>query len=195
MKKFASAVAIAAAFCLPSIASATTIDFNTGLNGFFNYTNVATIGTVQVGSGYDNMYNFNAGGLAAFNPYAAPVVSFTKAGAGTFTLNSMLVDGAWGSQTLTFIGLASGSTLYTTTFGVSQNPAELVLNWSGINEFRVLTGTDFVDGAGNGSGLHWVIDNVVVDEVTVPEPAPLALLGLGMIGLLARKKFAAKKAA
>lgn len=192
MKKFASAVAVAAALCLPSFASATVIDFNGGLDPFFTYNSISTIGLVQANSGYDNMFSLNGGGQSAFNPFAASFASFTKASAGTFTLNSLLVDGAWGSQTLTFVGLASGSTLYSTTFGVNTNPALLQLNWSGINELRVLTGNDFVHNNNlSGNGQHWVIDNITVNQV--PEPAPLALLGLGMVGLLAsRKKFAAK---
>jgi hypothetical protein len=194
MKKFASVVAVAAAFCLPLSASATVIDFNSGLDAFFTYNSVSTIGQVQPNSGYNNMFDLNGGGLAAFNPYAASSASFTKAGAGTFTLNSLLVDGAWGTQTLTFVGLASGSTLYTTTFGVGTAPSLVNFNWSGINELRVHTGNDFVQNNSlNGGGQHWVIDNITVDANQVPEPAPLALIGLGIAGLLAsRKKFAAK---
>ena len=192
MKKFATAVAVAAALCLPTFASATVIDFNGGLDPFFTYNSVSVIGLVQANSGYDNMFSANGGGLAAFNPFEAPFASFTKASAGTFTLNSLMVDGAWGTQTLTFVGLSSGSTLYTTTFGVNTNPALLNLNWSGINEFRVLTGNNFVHNDNlSGNGKHWVIDNITVNKV--PEPAPLALIGLGIAGLLvSRKKFAAK---
>lgn len=194
MKKFASAVAVAAAFCLPSVASATVIDFNGGLDPFFTYNSISVIGLVQANSGYDNMFNLNGGGLAAFNPFAASNTSFVKAGAGTFTLNSLLVDGAWGNQTLTFVGLASGTTLFSTTFGVSTAPSLVNFNWSGINELRVITGNDFVhNDTLSGSGQHWVIDNITVDESRVPEPAPLALIGLGIAGLLAsRRKFAAK---
>lgn len=195
MKKFASAVAVAAALCLPSFASATVIDFNGGLDPFFNYNSVSTIGLVQPNSGYDNMYTLNGGGLAAFNPYEASFASFTKASAGTFTLNSLMVDGAWGTQTLTFVGLAGGATLFSTTFGVGTNPALLSLNWAGINELRVFTGNDHVhNNSLSGSGKHWVIDNITVDQAAqVPEPGPLALIGLGIAGLLvSRKKFAAK---
>ncbi|UUZ54008.1 hypothetical protein LP419_36825 [Massilia sp. H-1] len=103
------------------------------------------VSTVEANSGYDNMFNLNGGGLAAFNPFAAANTSFVKAWRlSTFTLNSLLVDGAWGSQTLTFVGLASGTTLFSTTFGVSTAPSLVNFNWAGINELRVITGNDFV---------------------------------------------------
>lgn len=195
MNKIISAVAVAATLCLPSLASAAKIDFNGGLDPFFVYSSVSVNGNVVPASGYDNMTAF-AGGLHAYNPSEAPVATFTKAGAGKFTLNSLLVDGAWGSQTLRFDGLSGGATVYSSFAAVTPSPLELVLNWANIDQLRVTVGNDFVHSVPNGWGRHWVIDNMMIDEVKVPEPAPLALIGLGVFGLLAsRKKIAAKKAA
>ena len=196
-----AALAIAATSFIGASAHASVIGFEAGLDSFFTYS-----GDVQVGSstgsnsGYANTLLATASGRYVFNAYAASPSTFSLAGAAntTFLLNSLVVAGAWGAQTLTFKGLNNGIELFSTLAAVSTTAQTLSLNWVGIDALQVYTAPATFVRAGNvgGSGSHWAIDNIVVNQPVlrlsnlqaVPEPASLALTGLALALLAATSR-------
>lgn len=86
---------------------------------------------------------------------------------------------------------ATAASLYDVTTDVDATVANL--NWSTITSGALSsTGTDlFVritldDPAGNSAQAN--LDNVIVDHVAVPEPSSAALLGLGGLALILRRR-------
>ncbi len=175
-------------------AHATVIGFEDGLDPAFTYSGVGPLSTLLTPpSGYDNVAAFTGSTRVAFNRTATSPSSFFIAGspATTFTLNSFVIAGAWGTQTLAIAGLNDGSLLFSSALGVSLTPTVFAPGWAGIDELRISIGSDFVhDPIVVGSGQHWALDNLTINEPTssVPEPASLVLLGSGLAGLAAWRR-------
>ncbi|MEC5384703.1 PEP-CTERM sorting domain-containing protein [Uliginosibacterium sp. H3] len=168
------------------------------MSSLFTYNGVTQLNTpIATGSGYDNLAAATGSTGMAFNPNGVSPSDFFLVGnsASTFTLNSFLIAGAWGTQTLTIRGLNNGVQLFSQALAVSLSPVLFTANWSGIDQFEILTGNDFVQNQTlTGSGQHWALDNLTINEAaaSVPEPSTLAIVALGLVGLgLARRKQAA----
>ena len=167
-------------------ANATLIDFESGLDSAFTYSGVTSGGSVTAGSGYDSVLNATSSNGLVFNPGAISPSSFSWNSSGTFDLTSFIIAGAWGNQTLTFEGLNSGSLLFSTPFSVTPTAVSFVANWVGIDQLRILIDPNgYTHTVSNGSGQHWALDNLLINENSsqVPVPATLALFGLGLAGL------------
>jgi hypothetical protein len=170
-----------------SMAQADVVNFSSGYGPF-------AVDGVNIGpslnGGYASVAQYPGNLGVAYNPNAVSLSSFYLTDpAATFTLNSFVIAGAWGSQTLHFTGYNDGVLSYATDLWVDTVATLLTLDWVGIDQFSITTGSDFVQQANlTGSGQHWALgsltyNNAVTTTPTIPEPGLLALLGIGLAGL------------
>lgn len=141
----------------------------------FNWDNMNAIGADAFpGSGY--AAGAVSGANTAFNRDGG-TVAISKAGAGAFDFIGAYFTSAWLDQELSFEGYANGQLRYASpaSFVIDTvTPLWVGLNWSGIDTLVIY----------NSSGTQWAMDNM-----TVPEPSSLALLGVAAMGLmLARRR-------
>ena len=175
-------------------ANATVVDFESGLDPLFTYSSdVMTGPTNLAGTGYHTLRAFTGSSNVAFNGSAASPSTFTWAGVGsTFDLNSFVIAGAWGSQTLTIEGLLNGASIFSSSLAVTTDAVSVFSpSWSGIDAFRIAIGTDYIADPnliGSGGGQHWALDNITVSAV--PVPAAAWLFGSALLGFFgfSRKK-------
>lgn len=199
MKSYFKKVVIAGAVALAmsSVAHATVITFEGGLDPTFTYSGISVLnGTgLPALSGYRTVANATGDSKVAFNPSEVSPSDFFLAGpsTGTFTLNSFVIAGAWGSQTLKIQGFNNGGLLFTSSLFVTNSTATTFSpSWSGIDQLRISTGNDFALTSNlGGSGQHWAIDHLTINQAApVPEPETYAMMlaGLGLLGAAARRR-------
>lgn len=118
------------------------------------------------GSGQDTIYSHNYGGTIDFNA--------------TVTLDSIWLASVDVGQTLYFQGFdALNNLLYTSSSYSGGFDGQVNFGWSGVQTLSVV----------NSSYNHFILDDIVYNDVQVSEPASLALLGLGLAGFgLARRR-------
>ena len=174
------------------IQAATVIGFEGGADPLFTYSGVDFVSTpVSDVSGYNNVAAFSGSTWVAFNAFEATPSSFFIAGspAITFTLHSFVISGAWGSQTLTVEGFNNGNLLFSSALGISLTSKTFSPSWTGIDELRISTGSDFVDDpTATGIGTHWALDNLTITPIPEPEVYAMLLAGLGLLGFMAHRK-------
>ncbi len=195
-------------------APADVLDFQSGL-GPFEAGHGLGLQTVPLGgfilpfNGY-NQLGFHTGhSQVVFNIQAASSADFIRTDGKLFDLNGFSIAGAFGSQTLTFEGLKNNAVVDSTnlfvdygTVGRNSNVQNVFdvsgLGWKDIDDFRILTGSDFTlnprfSGDPNLSTTptpkEWALDNLNIDLSSTPpppgtpEPGTLALLiGMGVAG-------------
>ncbi len=199
-KKLALVVCLGVA----NVASATVIDFNTNAdNAYFIGTTTSNGYTIANSAVSDNnigtMSNFDGQGMtdgsiylgAWSNTFSQTGITIHNTANALFSMQSFMFDNAYpnGSSrtsTLNIIGTyADNSTTTQTITGLSGVTTfqTYMLNAS----FENLKSIEFVaSGAANVRALY---DNFTVNAAAVPEPAPMALLAIGLLGLaLSRKK-------
>jgi hypothetical protein len=107
----------------------------------------------------------------------------------TFDLNSFIIAGVYGSQTVMLQGFNNGQALYSSSLGIDLTPQLFQANWAGIDQLRILNGDDFVvdpQHVSAGAFHNWAIDNVIYNESVTPVPLSDSslILALGVILLL-----------
>lgn len=137
-----------------------------------NWSNIATInGAAYPGSGYEAgtvspanaAYNMDGGTAAIWS-----ATSFNFLGA-YFT-------SAWFDQELAFDGYLNGALVYTTAVSTvisTTTPQWVSLGWNGIDTLVIY----------NSSGTQWAMD-----DVSIPEPASMGLIGASLAGLLIARR-------
>ena len=133
------------------------------------------------------------GDYVAFNEFAR-VATVSD---GLFDFNSAYLASAWNDNlSVTVQGFLGGTELYNVTvnnlqYSQTQGATATLVNFDflGIDSlvFTSFGGTD-ADANDGGGGTHFVMDNFTFNA-TVPEPATLALLSLGLFGIGAARRF------
>lgn len=197
MKLFNKTFVVAAAAVAGASAQAVVIDFenlaNTGIGGFtlygttvnsggFDFTSVTELGPDAIASWTQDLPAYYTGSVAIFANYFTDSLDMTAAGGAVFSLTSIdMADVFLGStsDTITFTGtlpnlttvqefvqLSDGSTLDTYALTTMNGMIRININDSLSNDVQ--------------------IDNL--DATVVPEPATLAVLGLGVVALVLRRR-------
>jgi hypothetical protein len=152
--------------CSPSISTG-GLDFNANVSCAGSYQYVWD-GSSPNGNGTPALI------FAGFGTGASMTMSLT--GGGSFTLNSVDMTISWYDVNPTESITVNGNSI-----NLIQGLQTYTLN---------LTGTSFVfSDLPSGTG-YWLMDNIVYNASTTPEPGTLALLGSGMLaglGVLRRK--------
>lgn len=129
------------------------------------------------------------------NNFHMDVVGFRPNAPRTYTLsvlsgditNGTVVASAAGAITHLGGGLGTGHDVHD---DLDISLAGLADNTLAIGESAVIQ-INFTDGTGSGGGHHLFLDNVAISGdfvAAIPEPSALAMLGLGGIGLLIRRR-------
>jgi hypothetical protein len=107
-------------------------------------------------------------------------------------LNSFVIAGAWGNQTLTIEGWNDGALLFSNLLPVTTTAFTATFDWLDIDLLRIIIGTDFVETVEPGIGIdrrEWTLDNIVINEaLSAPEPGSIALLGVALAGLVCSRR-------
>jgi hypothetical protein len=192
-KRFAQFALPVLAFAFTSVAQANTpivVEFEPGSDFFatspWEMYRVDSTSPRFANSGFTSL----GSQWVATNYREHPLVTFSASSGTPFDLNSLLLAGAWGSQTLTIVGYTNGVATYTTTVEISTTAKQFdFTGFMGIDKFTVATGNDFVrDPSASRNGLNWAMGSVNVTVVPEPQTYAMLLAGLGIVGAIARRR-------
>ncbi|MBI1334615.1 MAG: PEP-CTERM sorting domain-containing protein [Armatimonadetes bacterium] len=200
MKKILLVAVGSALLVFPAIASATVIDFEDITSDQFD--------NPLVSEGYN--FNFSAGGwgiltdsytgsgrvqdgsvtLAAIgddNNGATGSVNFKPISDAPFSMESFdsaVFDGTFATGSITVVGNYEGGGTTSQVFNVTNQWQTFMLDGSFTNLDSITVMDNGSGGLGTVSGFQ--LDNLTIDSV--PEPASLAVLGIGALALVRRRR-------
>lgn len=144
---------------------------------WFGYANKS----VLPGSGYET--GVVSGDYAAYNDFAAT----SSLSGSLFDFNGAYLTGAWNDGlNIEVKGFSGGTELYSTTVVVNTSNAQWFdFNFFGIDSLSFRSFGGEKNALLEGEGEHFVMDNFTINEsASVPESSSIALLLMGMAGLL-----------
>ena len=178
-------------FAFVGAAQAEVLDFGPNGSGtsFFKkdvnawYIDATTV-TGYNGSGYESMVNATGNKWVASNYAEASPISFVSI-SGLFDLDSMWLAGAWGDQTLTITGWANGVQVFQDdNVKIGKTAQEYFFTgFKGIDTLTIERGSEWING-----GNAWVLGSMAVTPVPEPEAYAMLLAGLGMVGVMVRRR-------
>lgn len=188
---------VALLLCASQLTQAATIYFDADGSPQLTLTPSYYMDNVQANgltnSGYASVSAATGGPYIAYNGNEAPLVTFGWNGADTFDLNSFVIAGAWGSQTLTISGYTDAVLTYTAQLFVDTAARVFQADWFGLTSFSIATGNDFEQSSDvTGSGQHWALNAITLNEVPLPAAAWMFIAGIA--GVLGIRRKAARKA-
>jgi hypothetical protein len=132
-------------------------NFNVHANNLAGYTFAAV-------SGANSVYNAN-GLLASF-------------GGGLFDLNSAWLTAAWNDNLqVQIVGKVGSTILYSNTYTLSATaPTLFNFNYLGIDSVQFTSFGGTPHGYTTGSGTHFAMDNVTLNQTSVPDSGSTSLL-------------------
>jgi hypothetical protein len=179
-----------------SFAQATVIDFeslyvndNGATNGFNNY--------VESGFQFDSLNNGTLaswhatntsfiGSTSLFNDQPGNTTQLFKVGGGAFDMTSIDLACVYNDgsvQTVNFVGTRADNSTVNASFNLTNPNTQTTFAFSGM--------TNIVKLEWNQDAPYHQFDNVTINGA-VPEPASLAVLGLGALALIRRRKTSSK---
>lgn len=196
MTSFVKATLLSLGLSLAAQGNATVITFD-DLPGGIN------VGSHYAGLSWTNLYtqqgNISPGGYA--NAVVSGQNATFNAGANDAVVSSSLFDfngvyltAAWNDGlNITVTGSQNGQDLYSQTVVVdTSGPTWFSFNFFGIDTLRFDSFGGIANAvfASSGAGEHFSMDNFTYNEVvqSVPESSSLALLALGLLGLLGARR-------
>jgi hypothetical protein len=172
-------------FAFVGTAQAEVIDFGPGGNSFFtpipawDVYYVDTTNPTYNAAGYISVAGATGNQWVATNYRESPLAGFVSAG-GLFDLDGLWLAGAYGNQTLTITGYLNGVAVDSVTQAVTQTAQQFTFNgFKGIDSFSIATGVE---------GNYWALGSVMITVVPEPEAYAMLLAGLGMVGVMARRR-------
>ncbi len=197
MKLFNRTFVVAAAAVAGVSAQAVIVDFenllNNGISGFtlygptvnsggFDFTSVTQVGPDAIASWTADSPGFYTGSTAIFANYFTDSLDMTAAGGAVFSVTSIAMADV-------FLGSTSDTITFTGTLPDLSTVQEFVqlTDGSSLQNYALTTMNGMIRININDSLSNDVqLDNI--DATVVPEPATLAVLGLGAVALLLRRR-------